>query len=147
MSDKHCGEDIDERVSANGELVVERELASASYKMWDVQFPTWEPNSLHWVAPSNIIIYSDGNWFLYAQSISNQRRTGGFLDTGDDRTWLVATEFLNAQGSVVHAQEYVLRSLGYKHSEDNVKSSGNDSRLAAVVAQIVAANFTRTIRV
>lgn len=126
--------------------VLQVSLEALNYKIYDIQFETWEPNSLHWVAPSNLIIYSDGTWFLYAQRISNQRRTGGSFDTGNYRTWLVSVEFLNNTGSIVHAGEYILGGLNYKSSDDNISSKGQDNRFAEVLSQIVSARFTQIIR-
>ena len=130
-------------IDANRTKVTEAALKS---EIFDVKFDTWEPNSLHWVAPSNMIIYSDGSWFIYAIHIANMRRTGGLFDVGQYRTWLVNVQYLNAQDSVVHASDYVLRGLDYKGEVDNATAQGVDRRLAEIEPQIIKARFTRIIR-
>jgi hypothetical protein len=121
-------------------------IQSSRYKIFDVKFDTWEPNSLHWVSPSNMIIYDDGSWFIYVQHIANFRRTGGIFDTGDYWTWLINVQFINAQESVVHANDYIIRGLGYKGEQDNATSQGIDKQIFDTKAQIAKGSFTRIIR-
>lgn len=114
---------------------------------FDFKFDEWVPNHLHWHAPSNLIIYSDGSWFIYAKHIANMRRTGGaFFDTGDYWTWLVNVQFFNAENSVVHANDYVLDGLNYKYEVDNATAKGIDKRFGEIESQIVRAQPTRIIR-
>lgn len=113
------------------------------------QFATWEPNSLHWQAPSNLVVYSDGTWFLFAQHCANFRRLGGSFDTGATYTWFVDAIYYDQPGGVgniIHAINYGLVSLPYKSERDNVTASGFDARYLALEPKILSARFGRSLR-
>lgn len=123
---------------------------TALYQMFSFQFSSWAPNSLHWDAPSNLNIQSDGSWYIYSRRLANFRRTGGFFDTGDTFTALANVTFydgpvVNGQcsGSVVHSRDFVLRSLDYKHEYTDVANRGTDPQIAANESRIRCGSVTR----
>lgn len=115
------------------------------YVIFDVQFTNWEENHLHWVSPSNMVVYNDGSWFIFASHIANMKRQNGPFDVGWEYTWYISVQYLNAQNSILHSKDYVLRTLNYKGEVDNVTASGVDARLPEVLSQIDSANFGRII--
>ncbi|MER0204345.1 MAG: hypothetical protein DU480_10920 [Nitrosomonas sp.] len=131
-----------------------RGIISPTYQLFDMQFSSWNANHLHWDAPTNMAIQSDGSWFIYAKKLANMRRTGGAFDTGDRWTTLINVTFytgpLNGQkqctGSVIHSRDYELMTLDYKEESYNVTARGSDSEIARAASNIKCGSFSRIWR-
>lgn len=129
----------------------ERSLTTSGYQLFSIQFATWVPDHLHWDAPSNMNIHSDGAYFIYSKHLANMRRTGGFFDTGNRYNTLVNVTYfdgpLNGQnqctGTVLHSRDYHLRGLDYKDEAWDVTANGMDNRIAEIAARVKCGSFTR----
>lgn len=129
-------------------------IISSTSQLFDMKFESWNADHLHWDAPTNMAIQSDGSWFIYAAKLANMRRTGGFFDTGDRWTALINVTFyngpLNAQkqctGSVIHSRDYELMTLDYKEESYNVTGRGSDNEIAKVASKIQCGSFSRIWR-
>ena len=136
----------------NEALTIEKSAASLEnfkYALFTAQLKSWEPNSLHWAAPSNFIMYSDGTWFLYAQHCANFRRLGGLVDSGASYSWYLNMTYFNQSGGVgdiVHARDYLLTTLSYKQEKDNVTASGFDNAFLSLSPSIESAIVSRAFR-
>lgn len=113
---------------------------------WSADFPSWEPNSLHWVAPSNWLIRSDGSWYIYASHVANMRRMPGPFDTGWNYDFGFSVAYQDSNGTVIHAADHHLVSLKYKEERNDVPNNGLDPRYAEIRAQIVSASGRQYMR-
>ncbi len=129
-------------------------LATTTGQIFSFNFVDWEPNSLHWRGPSNLLINSDGSWFMYAKHLANMRRTGGFLDTGRYYTFLANVTYYSGwdgnnkqcKGSVLHSKDYVLKGMKYKVEMWDVTAQGTDSRVSEIASKARCAAVTRWMR-
>lgn len=114
-------------------------------------FANWEDNNLHWRSPSNIIIYQDGSWFIYASHLANMRRnSNSIINDGPNRGFYVTANYYserNCTGAVIHSSKYHLQSLQYTGESDNVTSKGQDQHLGELEPQIWCVRFERSIEV
>ncbi|WP_321946538.1 hypothetical protein [Paraburkholderia sp. J10-1] len=123
----------------------------AASQMFNFVFDSWEPNSLHWPAPSSLSIQWDGSWSFFAAHLANMRRTGGFFDTGTTFNFGLTLSFydvdvpLHASHAPIYTTNIGIASLDYKNSADNVVKNGLDPRIAELAAQIVSANCIQTM--
>lgn len=115
------------------------------YQIFNLQFESWEPDHLHWVAPSNIIIYDNGDWFIFVSHLANMRRTGGVLDTGNYQSWCINVAYLDKNKSVLHSKDYPVCGLDYKQSRDNLGVSGNDPGVPSILTNLQSGLFTRRV--
>ncbi|MFN7780240.1 MAG: hypothetical protein ACK5RK_15500 [Betaproteobacteria bacterium] len=128
-----------------------RGLLAPTFQRLTFTFSTYAPRSLHWDAPSNMNIHSDGTWFIYSKHMANMRRTGGFFDTGGLRTAYVNVAYydgrLNAQGhctgTLIHSREYPFITLDYKEERWDVTSRGTDAVVASLGNRIQCGVATR----
>lgn len=111
----------------------------------EFQFETWQPDSLHWVAPSNLLIYTDGSWYFYASHIANMRRTLPILDGGARWTWKVHLDFKNSSESIIYSTDYVLRTLNYKEEENHAQIYGYDNYLASIIGNVDSCQSERIL--
>lgn len=108
---------------------------------------TWPgQDSLHWDQPSNLVVYSDGSWYIYAKHLANMRRTGGILDTGDYRTFLAAVTYMDKDKKVIGATDYLLAGLDYKQEVWDKDNGGVDSFVRNYEPEIQFASCTQWIR-
>lgn len=129
-------------------------LVLNKYTVFEFVLADWNPQSLHWNVPSNLLIYNDGTWFLYARHLANMRRTGGIWDTGRHYTFLANVVYFsgwdpNAKkcvGVVLHSRDYILRGLDYKQEDWDVSATNVDGQLPAILPQVRCASVTRWIR-
>lgn len=113
---------------------------------FDVKFDDWQPDSLHWNAPSNMEIYSNGTWFIYAAHVANMRRASSLFDQGWYYNFGVTVTFYSRSNSVLHLTECPLIGLNYKEEKWNVSASGHDPRIAEILPDCTHANFSRWMR-
>ncbi|MER0108002.1 hypothetical protein ABQG55_04800 [Aeromonas dhakensis] len=92
------------------------------YESFNFELTTWEPEHLHWVAPSKIILFSNGDLSATAAHIANMRRLGGIFDTGG---FYHAAFDLGLQETAdskpFMTLSYAIAGLPYKKSVQNVK--------------------------
>ncbi|CAK7083482.1 MAG: hypothetical protein CITR_04085 [Citrobacter freundii] len=118
---------------------------TSRFQIFNLQFKSWEPDHLHWVAPSNIIIYDNGDWFIFISHLANMRRTGGPLDTGNYQSWCVNVSYLDKNKSVLHSKDYPVCGLQYKQYKDNLGVSGNDPSVPGILSNLNSGLFTRRV--
>ena len=146
-------------VESDGVIVGKRKddhkgLTISTAQMFSFDFSNWNPNSLHWNPPSNLLINSDGSWYMYAKHIANMRRTGGIFDTGRRYTFLANVSYFSGWdttnercvGTVLHSKDYVLISLDYKQERWDVSARGTDNRIPEIRSRVQCASVTRWIR-
>jgi hypothetical protein len=123
---------------------------ASRYVVFEWKFDSWEPDHMHWVAPSNFIIYNDGTWFFFAQHLANMRRNNDWgFDTGWDWSFEFDTAYFDApdgKGTVVHANTYKLAYLHYKDERDNYTQTGTDPRFPTVLGSIQSALGSQHMR-
>jgi hypothetical protein len=108
---------------------------------------TWHgENNLQWKQPSNLVIYSDSSWYIYARHLANMRRTKAIWDFGNHRTFLVAVIYYDKDKKVIGASDYVLWGLDYKKEIWNKDSRGSDEFVKAREPEIQFASCAQWIR-
>jgi hypothetical protein len=103
------------------EMMSDNEAGNEVYECFNFELETWEPDHLHWVAPSNIILYSNGNLSASAAHLANMLRLGGIFDTGGLYHALFDLSLKeSADSPPLITLSYAIASLPYKKSVDNV---------------------------
>jgi hypothetical protein len=127
--------------------------SGARYTIYGPSFPDWDPDSLHWNAPSNMNINDDGYWFLYAKHLSNYRRTGGVIDSGNTWTALVNVTLydgpvVNGQctGNVIFSRDFILTTIDYKVDLYDEQTHGTMPDLGDAARNSQSGLFTRWFR-
>lgn len=121
---------------------------------FSINFDNWNPDHRHWNPPSNMLIYSDGSWFMYAKKISNQRRECQIIDCGSSYTFLANITYYSGYdaatntctGNIVHSEDYALGTLRYKEERFDATANGVDAKFANVNSQAICASTTQWIR-
>jgi hypothetical protein len=119
---------------------------SNRYIVFEWDFASWEPDHVHWVAPSNFILYNDGGWFFYARHLAAMRRNNEFFDIGWAYNFDFDVTFKNASGTVIHANSYKFADLNYKSERDNYTQTGTDSTFAKLLDDIQSASGSQWLR-
>ncbi|WP_146043344.1 hypothetical protein [Pectobacterium odoriferum] len=120
-------------------------LRTTRREIFNVKFESWEPDHLHWVSPSNMIIYDNGDWFVFVSHLANMRRTGGWLDTGNYQSWTINVAYIDEKDSVIHSHDHFVCGLDYKQSRDNFGISGNDPSVPKILGSLTQGRFTRRV--
>jgi hypothetical protein len=115
--------------------------------MFTADFDNWEPDHLHWVSPSNWVMYEDGGWFFFAKHLANMRRNNQLgADLGWDWAFDFDTEYFDKNGTRIHAARYRFTVLNYKVERDDFTATGNDARFAQLVKDIRSGKGARWLR-
>lgn len=106
---------------------------------------TWEPDHLHWVAPSKIILYSNGDLVATASHIANMRRTGGIFDTGERYSAVFDLALLENEtdSKSIITLTYAIATLNYKDGEDNIVRKWNLPGLPPFIEKANFASLTQ----
>lgn len=139
--------------SADGSVRVElppKELFEAQaaseerFVLVNFDFPTWNPDSLHWEAPSNMTFYSDGRVYLYAKRIANHRRHGPF-NQGRTYTWRADYQYHDQNGTVMQSSSLKLATLRFNQTKDDADAEKTDDFLRDNWRRIHSVTVTRRI--
>lgn len=135
----------DKRASKDKGISVSKATTEAS-TVFAWEFETWQPENLHWDAPSSLNISDNGDWYAFASRLENQRRSGGFFDTGHNFDYNITVTFypeVNCGGASLYGFTIHLDALDYKDVHTNVSRRGNDPNIQAIVDRANCARAQR----
>jgi hypothetical protein len=91
-------------------------------------FNTWNPNNLHWEAPSSMVFEINGRVYLYAARIANHRRHGPF-GHGRPYNWGVSYRFLDGDQAELYWGWLGLGIRGYNQTRNDASAAKVDDFL------------------
>ncbi|WP_034299015.1 hypothetical protein [Herbaspirillum sp. RV1423] len=106
------------------------------WNMGTWNFSTWEPDHLHWVAPSTMTLYSDGSIVGTVGHLAVMRRTGWPLDEGIAWWPCVQIDLLDDSDSMLSQITVSFGKIPYKFSVDNVSHTWNAPGIPQHLARI-----------
>lgn len=112
----------------------------------------WDEGQTQWSAPSSFVIRANGDSFLFAAKLTNDRKSCSIFDCWDSRVVGVSVRYFteddgeNCTGSVIHSSDYSLSSVAYRARKLDVASRTTDPEFAAFAEQIKCATLTRWVR-
>lgn len=121
------------------------QMISSAPKFADWPLKRISPDNAIWHTPSNFTVFYNGDWYLYAARLDNDRRGRGaldpILDNGPTLEFVLYATFRGSKGgvcskSVVHTGKYSLESVRYKSHPRNVSNRGRDPDLARAIPRI-----------
>ncbi len=122
-----------------------QEKSDEGFVLVNFDFPTWNPDSLHWEAPSNMTFYSDGRVYLYAKRIANHRRHRPF-NQGRTYTWLADYQYHDQNGTVMNSSSLILATLRFNQTKYDADAEKTDDFLRNNWLRIHSVTVTRRIR-
>jgi len=94
-----------------------------AYCHWDNSF---NPDHLHFEAPTHISFYDNGDISLYTKHIAHFRRSDLFTE----KSFNISYQFIDRHGNAVQSNEWSLDRCTYGTEKDNVRRDVNDPWLA-----------------
>lgn len=105
--------------------------------------PTWDQDSIRWVAPSSFVLYSDGSFAMAIGRLANNYDSYGPFDRHFSIRFLWTVTYSNAQGAPIHRFDLNCGEMGYQGSQDNVVLNGVDGSYLQWRDQITDASAER----
>ncbi len=116
-----------------------REYVFARFEM-----ETWNPDSLHWEAPTNATFYNTGRVYIFARRCANHRRHGVF-NQGRTYNWRIDYQYLDENKVEIQASGLHLITLAFNKARNNADNEKQDDFLKNNLTKIKWVSLTRRI--